>query len=279
MASIADEFELFDSLSPYEIAVWTCSSLPHEDDKEFIVLPAKDSFVWAGAVAHILLRRPGAEGEQIRSWLREAIMETGQRLPDLLTGRRLRRSSYVETGYPFVEAFLRKAGVEEGLDVLLSRTENAMRSLEWRGLIEDPFRKKLRGLFLAVLLVMPVNYSNPGPNTAKIESLTWEYAQRPQDGHMQREFRIKVRAMTEAVMKDIVPAFEDAVARLAMPKEETLTTEDAQKKLASLGYYRGKIDGIAGPQTVSALRQFQRDKYLEETGFLDRSTIRQLHAS
>lgn len=46
-----------------------------------------------------------------------------------------------------------------------------------------------------------------------------------------------------------------------------------QRKLAEQGYYGGAIDGIIGPQTREALRNFQRAHRLPVTGHLDEATI------
>jgi len=34
---------------------------------------------------------------------------------------------------------------------------------------------------------------------------------------------------------------------------------EVQRRLASAGYYRGAIDGILGPQTLRAIRAYERD--------------------
>lgn len=46
-----------------------------------------------------------------------------------------------------------------------------------------------------------------------------------------------------------------------------------QNKLKTLGYNPGKVDGIWGAQTSYAIRQFQKNKGLIETGELDPETI------
>jgi hypothetical protein len=46
----------------------------------------------------------------------------------------------------------------------------------------------------------------------------------------------------------------------------------AQSKLNQLGYNAGTADGKAGPQTSSALRAYQRDNGLKQTGQLDEAT-------
>jgi peptidoglycan hydrolase-like protein with peptidoglycan-binding domain len=51
---------------------------------------------------------------------------------------------------------------------------------------------------------------------------------------------------------------------------------DVQLALADRGYYRGRIDGIMGPQTRSAIRAFQRNNGLPVTGRLDRRLFARL---
>ena len=46
-----------------------------------------------------------------------------------------------------------------------------------------------------------------------------------------------------------------------------------QQKLVEQGYDPGPVDGIIGPKTVSAVKQFQKHKNLTVTGKLDDSTI------
>lgn len=50
----------------------------------------------------------------------------------------------------------------------------------------------------------------------------------------------------------------------------------AQKSLLTLNYYKGPINGINGPSTRNAVRAFQRDYDLEQTGDLDVDTAYQL---
>ncbi len=49
-----------------------------------------------------------------------------------------------------------------------------------------------------------------------------------------------------------------------------------QRQLRADGYYRGRIDGIAGPQFHAAIRRFQRDENLRATGTLNSATLRRL---
>jgi peptidoglycan hydrolase-like protein with peptidoglycan-binding domain len=50
----------------------------------------------------------------------------------------------------------------------------------------------------------------------------------------------------------------------------------AQRELKRDGYYTGRIDGINGPETRSALRRYQRSENLTQTGNLDEATISSL---
>ncbi len=52
----------------------------------------------------------------------------------------------------------------------------------------------------------------------------------------------------------------------------------AQTKLKDQGYYRGRIDGIVGPQTRNAIRSYQQREGLSQTATLDRDTLAKLNA-
>lgn len=64
----------------------------------------------------------------------------------------------------------------------------------------------------------------------------------------------------------------------AAPAEESGSSiapnqvKEAQQRLKDEELYKGKIDGIAGPQTRSALRQYQQREGLRQTGRLDQQT-------
>jgi peptidoglycan hydrolase-like protein with peptidoglycan-binding domain len=53
---------------------------------------------------------------------------------------------------------------------------------------------------------------------------------------------------------------------------EHTTVAQAQQELKSKGLYNGAIDGIMGPQTKTALSQFQQQNGLRQTAQLDRET-------
>ena len=46
-----------------------------------------------------------------------------------------------------------------------------------------------------------------------------------------------------------------------------------QRKLNDVGYLAGSVDGVLGPQTESALREFQRARSLDATGHIDANTL------
>lgn len=50
----------------------------------------------------------------------------------------------------------------------------------------------------------------------------------------------------------------------------------AQEVLREKGFYRSSIDGIVGPKTAAALREFQQSQQLEATGKLDEETAKRL---
>jgi len=48
--------------------------------------------------------------------------------------------------------------------------------------------------------------------------------------------------------------------------------ENVQKTLSNRGFYQGSIDGIVGPQTRAAIREYQSSEGLAVTGRLDEKT-------
>ena len=51
----------------------------------------------------------------------------------------------------------------------------------------------------------------------------------------------------------------------------------AQTGLKALGYYKSAVDGIAGPGTERAVKQFQKDQQMEVSGRIDVALMRQLY--
>ncbi|MCB9383252.1 MAG: peptidoglycan-binding protein [Bryobacterales bacterium] len=54
---------------------------------------------------------------------------------------------------------------------------------------------------------------------------------------------------------------------------QAATIRRAQKKLQKQGLYQGPVDGVAGPETMDAVKAFQRKEGLPETGYLDAKTL------
>jgi peptidoglycan hydrolase-like protein with peptidoglycan-binding domain len=55
-----------------------------------------------------------------------------------------------------------------------------------------------------------------------------------------------------------------------------ISVRDAQAKLNELGYNTGTPDGGMGPRTANALRAFQKDRGIAQTGRLDAATAGEL---
>ena len=54
------------------------------------------------------------------------------------------------------------------------------------------------------------------------------------------------------------------------------TIRSVQQELKTSGYYHGKIDGVVGPNTKSAIRAYQKDQNLAVTGRLNSGTVMKL---
>jgi peptidoglycan hydrolase-like protein with peptidoglycan-binding domain len=59
----------------------------------------------------------------------------------------------------------------------------------------------------------------------------------------------------------------------AMPRVTRTQLRQVQQELKSAGLYKGRIDGLMGPQTRHAVAQFQQQNGLRQTGRLDRQTL------
>jgi hypothetical protein len=62
----------------------------------------------------------------------------------------------------------------------------------------------------------------------------------------------------------------------AVPDQKLV--REAQIALRDAGFYPGRIDGVMGPRTRAALREFQASQGLPQTGRLDTTTQRELLA-
>jgi hypothetical protein len=93
------------------------------------------------------------------------------------------------------------------------------------------------------------------------------------------ESRVSVPEVRSTINRQVLASGERyewvAVVCESTPSGVTSITQ-AQRALASRGYYRGPIDGIAGPMTADAARRFQRDQRIPGNGSLTLETLRRL---
>ncbi len=63
--------------------------------------------------------------------------------------------------------------------------------------------------------------------------------------------------------------------KFAAPRRDAggATVREIQRRLASLGYYAGAVDGVVGPMTRAAIRGFQKSEGLATTGAADRALL------
>jgi uncharacterized protein YcfJ len=68
------------------------------------------------------------------------------------------------------------------------------------------------------------------------------------------------------------PADSDPAGDDAPQQADGISLADAQRKLADMGLYTHKVDGLNGPATAAAIRKFQQSRGLPVTGQLDAAT-------
>jgi hypothetical protein len=61
--------------------------------------------------------------------------------------------------------------------------------------------------------------------------------------------------------------------------DQQARVREVQKRLQEAGFFPGDIDGVLGPQTRTALREYQAKHGLPKTGDLDEATLRALKVS
>lgn len=66
---------------------------------------------------------------------------------------------------------------------------------------------------------------------------------------------------------------ENAEGRALSPGSRGPDVVQLQRRLIELGYLKGFSDGIYGPQTVEAVRKFQKSKHLKVDGVAGTETL------
>lgn len=86
------------------------------------------------------------------------------------------------------------------------------------------------------------------------------------------------RSTADAFKKagDAIADFFDGDDQPGTAEERTERVREVQVKLQKQGYYDGEIDGIPGPKTRAALREYQRENNLAVTGRLNAESARSL---
>lgn len=265
--------ELWDTLSPYELAVLAFTSPDLSGEVATVAgvltLTTKDSFLWAGAIAHAIIRRPELTVDEVLVACRRAILTHREQVVAYLSGDLATIRTYSDRSLGVVNTFLVELKIVGELDDVIKLTSAAIQSLEEKGLIEDPFSKRLRSIALAVLLVFPVNFTSTTPDGYRVNAITWEYSQTQTNAGEERHLRLKVTEAVTVFKKIVVPTFIQVADAMSQP---LLSTAEAQAKLSALGLYHGQVDGVFGPRTAEALLLFQKQNGLKQTGSIDEDT-------
>ncbi len=77
----------------------------------------------------------------------------------------------------------------------------------------------------------------------------------------------------EAKIRDVL---KDEEADLKLINPSVKIVKDIQDRLAVLGYYPGKTDGVAGPTTRAAIMAYELDKGFQQTGVPDIALLKVL---
>jgi hypothetical protein len=98
------------------------------------------------------------------------------------------------------------------------------------------------------------------------------YCEKHPDQGVEKAFSQILRALAVAHNKTESPIVETKSGKYSGSlRAETLIA--MQTKLTDYGYFKGRADGIYGPRVETALKTFQKDQKLPETGVADAPTI------
>jgi peptidoglycan hydrolase-like protein with peptidoglycan-binding domain len=142
---------------------------------------------------------------------------------------------------------------------------------EARGVPRGPVQALDRDLVLQAQRQLKVLGFNPGTVDGNLGAQT-EAALR----EYQRAYRLpQTGLLDEATQRSLLPErFQAAPAPTNLSNQEVVM--QAQRQLKALGLNPGDIDGNLGAQTEAALREYQRQYRLPQTGTLDEMTARSL---
>jgi hypothetical protein len=118
------------------------------------------------------------------------------------------------------------------------------------------------------------------------QRIATQEAARDREAQRQLDFQRQSALQQEQVRREIEEQrlFEEwrrqqaGGARAAAPATQQ-DIRSAQALLTSLGFYRGPISGQNGPQTQTAIRQFEASRGLPQTGQVTPSLLQQLRAA
>jgi len=130
----------------------------------------------------------------------------------------------------------------------------------------NPCRQPFRLLLLAWLGSLAAVAAMAGAEDRPVAPAAAEPALRPEDTPAVEEPEPAETAKPEPPAS---PAEEKAAAPEAPPVKDWF---EAQVELSRRGFSCGSIDGVRGSQTVAALKAFQQNEGLRETGTLDKAT-------
>jgi peptidoglycan hydrolase-like protein with peptidoglycan-binding domain len=69
------------------------------------------------------------------------------------------------------------------------------------------------------------------------------------------------------------PSSGERTASAPVTRDEV---KDVQRELKTEGLYKGKIDGVVGPQTKEALSTYQKDHGMPQTAMIDQETAQRI---
>lgn len=217
-----------DGLTPDEIALleltspaWTNSwqsrlpqpQVPYPDDVLF--LSTKEAYRWGPFLRVLLEQRPSRPPPRIFTWTREAFSQaaSGMDFDDVEAPEQQHAIQFRTIASSLAEEA--NLSIEEMLDESEGEMNTAYEGLRSKHLIEDPAILTTCGLAIAVLGVLPFNFTQRTRKGElvyrRISAPLWNYEFTREDDEIERVFNLRVLKAVKAFKRGAAEAWDEAI--------------------------------------------------------------------
>jgi hypothetical protein len=221
-ATSANESESVLTLDEFALLMMTSPGhIPQPKEGETLIITTKDSYLWAVLFSELVSIGKDDDPEWFMTNFRAVLKDNRDSLRewygDLIAMPRghVGRRIFYDTAT--------KCEIDPlGLYV---RTEEAYLNLLRKGLLEDPFKKKIAGFVLAVIGLVPTGATSTtekgGAFVKEVHAITWSYVDK-MDANQKETRKVEIRLLK--IIKVLQPKLLEAYDEIVMGDDDEETT-------------------------------------------------------